>query len=781
MLRSMILATVLGSGSWARAQPVEPPAEPDASSESAESDGLDSNAVDAESESDSEGESDSSIPAEDRTAAEDQTANDNEASAESTPATPKDTSAPTRGSTRASKDSPEVIEVQGQSIGRSLEDSAKAVTVINTQRDRKKAADLGEVLARSQGISVRRAGGLGSASQFSINGLTDDQIRFFLDGIPLELAGFPFGIANVPVNLIDSIEVYRGVVPIEFGADALGGAVNLVSTYTDGTTANASYLVGSFGTHQATGEVQVFDDDTGWLIRTTGFFDYTNNDYNVDVEVPDEQGRLSPANVERFHDGYQAWGATVEVGVLEQAWADRLTLKAFASDFDRDIQNNVIMSIPYGEPRFFESTVGATLRYDQPLSDRFDFDVVAGYTRQRTRFLDRGECVYSWFGDCIRDRNVPGEIEAPASDQVIWDDNLYARVNGALELGAYHELRLSVSPTYTERTGDERLQGDPDARDPLTADRRILSVVSGVEYETKLVGGRLSNIAFVKGYLQATRSEEPLPGGALRRRDRDTERLGFGNSLRFEVSEWLAVKASYEWATRLPRVEEVFGDGVLIVDNLELVPETSHNVNLGADLDLTTNVGQFSLDVNGFLRESEDLIVLLGNDTFFSYQNVFGARSVGVEGALQWTSPGDYLTLGGNGTYLDFRNTASEGAFGAFDGDRIPNRPYLFANGFARLEFSDVTRDDDSIALDWNTRFVGEFFRGWESVGLQEFKQTVDRQLFHTTALIYTLAFWPTQLSFTAEVQNLTNARVFDFFGVQRPGRAFFFKTTAEL
>ena len=39
----------------------------------------------------------------------------------------------------------------------------------------------------------------------------------------------PFGIANVPVNLIERVEIYRGVVPIRFGADALGGAVNLVS------------------------------------------------------------------------------------------------------------------------------------------------------------------------------------------------------------------------------------------------------------------------------------------------------------------------------------------------------------------------------------------------------------------------------------------------------------------------------------------------------------------------------------------------------------------------
>ena len=31
------------------------------------------------------------------------------------------------------------------------------------------------------------------------------------------------------------------------------------------------------------------------------------------------------------------------------------------------------------------------------------------------------------------------------------------------------------------------------------------------------------------------------------------------------------------------------------------------------------------------------------------------------------------------------------------------------------------------------------------------------------------------------EIDNLTNEDVFDFYGVQRPGRAFYFKTAAEL
>jgi TonB family protein len=135
----------------------------------------------------------------------------------------------------------EVTVAGARTEGEQLQQSAEAVTVIDTYRAKQQAADLGEALARTQGVAVRRSGGLGSNTRFSLNGLYDDQIRFFLDEIPLDLAGYPFGVVDVPPNLVDRVEVYRGVVPIRFGADALGGAVNLVSDTSYVTHAGASY------------------------------------------------------------------------------------------------------------------------------------------------------------------------------------------------------------------------------------------------------------------------------------------------------------------------------------------------------------------------------------------------------------------------------------------------------------------------------------------------------------------------------------------------------------
>ncbi len=97
------------------------------------------------------------------------------------------------------------VVVIGKSEATVLRQSAQAVAVVETQVARLQTADLGEGMAQMQGVNVRRSGGLGSATRFALNGLTDDQIRFFLDGIPLDFMGYSFGIANVPVNLVDRV------------------------------------------------------------------------------------------------------------------------------------------------------------------------------------------------------------------------------------------------------------------------------------------------------------------------------------------------------------------------------------------------------------------------------------------------------------------------------------------------------------------------------------------------------------------------------------------------
>ncbi|MDF2695765.1 MAG: TonB-dependent receptor [Labilithrix sp.] len=704
--------------------------------------------------------------------------------------------APSADAAPTAPPAPAEVRVRGRaSEARRLQESAEAVTVVETRRARQQSSDLGEVMARTQGVAVRRAGGLGSNARFSLNGLYDDQIRFFLDGVPLDLAGYPLGIANVPVNLVERADIYRGVVPIRFGADALGGAVNLVTDQRYETGGNASYQIGSFGTNRLTLAARTRHDPSGFVVRGTGFLDLAKNNYRVDVEVPDERGRLRPATVTRFHDGYVARGGSLEVGFVDRPWARRLLLNAFASAYGKELQNNTVMTVPYGEVNYGEAVYGATLRYEQPLFRNLELEALGNYAYRTIDFVDRSIWVYDWFGRRVRERRVAGEIQTDKpTDQTLWQHSALARTTLTWTIAPEHVLRASLSPTFTTRTGDERLQADPRARDPLTAKRDLFTFVSGVEYQVDAIPvpnerasespreHRLQNVVFAKDYLYNASSEEVLVGGGFRPRSTDSHSLGVGDSLRFRVSPWLYAKASYEYATRLPRPDEVFGDGKLITANLGLEPEVSHNGNVGPRFELRRSaIGDLTVDVNGFWRESDRLIVMLNSDRFFTYQNVFRARALGVEGSAAWSSPGRWLTVDGSTTFQDVRNVGDEGAFADFEGDRIPNRPWLFASWGARLRFPRILASSDELEPFYMGRYVHSFFRGWESQGAREFKQVVDAQITHGLGLTYSVRNDLTRISSTFEVQNLTDARVYDYFGVQRPGRAFFIKLTAEL
>ncbi|MEM1414487.1 MAG: TonB-dependent receptor plug domain-containing protein, partial [Myxococcota bacterium] len=593
-----------------------------------------------------------------------------------------------------------------------LERSAEAVDVVDIAAQRTRARDLGDVLARQQGIALQRAGGLGSRSRFSLGGLTDDQVRFFLDGVPLELAGID-AVANVPVGIIDAVEVYRGVVPIELGADALGGVVHLRTSDAERRTfGRLSYQAGSFNTHRLAGVARYHDPETGLIVGFRGFFDRTDNSYPTDVRVFDETGAERDATIRRFHDDFQGYNAAVDVGVVDRRWADRLQLSVFAAGDNRDLQHNIVMTIPYGAVTLESRSYGGTLRY-QLERGALRFDAVTGLAWGRNLLDDRGRDVVTWFGEVITTRAVGGEIQREPVLQSLDDLTAFGRATTTWAITDDHELALGLTARFSALDGDNRLFGGEDGRDPLTVRQDLATLVSGLSYGASFAEGRFENRAFVKHYLWNLATEEPLFGGNFTDLRRREQFAGVGNGLRVQLAgDWLWAKASYEWAVRLPDPVEVFGNGQLIRSSLELDPERSHNLNLGVQMDRDGDAGRFKAEAHFFFRRAEDLIVLLsGNPERIRFENVFAARIRGVESALRWTSPGEWVVAGGNVTYQDVRNVSPEGLLGTFDGDRIPNRPYFFANGDVSLGWSDAFLDGAMLRAGSDVRFVEGFFR----------------------------------------------------------------------
>jgi vitamin B12 transporter len=715
----------------------------------------------------------------------------------------------------------EIVVVGTPTATQKLQQSAEAVTVVDLARARRRTSDLAEQLARTQGLAVQRSAGLGSHMHLSLNGLYDAQIRTFVDGVPRELEMYPQELGDVPVNLLDRVEVYRGVVPIRFGADALGGAINLVHDRRLDTGAAGSYQVGAFGTLRATAAARFFDPEQGFVFRAASFLDHARNDYETEVNVADAQGQPYTTTAKRFHDGFQAQGASLELGLVEQAFADELSVRVFLSSYGKELQHDPhVFDGPYGEVEAGETRTGAALRYRKALFRKVNVDALFHYANRRIDLLDVGEWVYDWFGQKMRRRVVAGERDSVPHDRTERSHGFYGQASLAWAASSVFTFRANVTPRFTTRTGEERRVRTPGIRHPLTAERQLFTTVVAAELEANALSfstpsraltddagrarfgdsgsrdhkegedapevpapaRRLQNVLFTKAYFLNATHERGLPNGVFLSEERSERRFGVGNGTRFRFTPWLLAKVSYEFSTRLPQPDEVFGDGISVIPNLDLKPETAHNVNIGPRLELRRGpAGAWTAEINGVLRESDELIVLLVGNRTTRFENVFAARTLGLEGSLGWTSPGRLLSLDATGAYQDVRNRSDEGTFAEYSGDRLPNRPWLFASLGAQTHFRRVFAALDEVELFWAGRYTHRFFRTWESAGLTAFKPLVASQFGQNIGATYHVRSGPIRVWSTIEIQNVTDARLVDFFGIQRPGRAVYIKWSGEL
>ena len=147
----------------------------------------------------------------------------------------------------------EEVVVSASGVGQ-LRRSAFNAVAINAQEFQNTSKNLSDALAKAPGVKLRESGGVGSDVSISLDGFTGKHVKIFIDGVPQEGVGGSFSLNNIPAGFADRIEVYRGVVPVGFGADAIGGVVNIVTSKNRRRWyADASYSFGSFNTHRSTG------------------------------------------------------------------------------------------------------------------------------------------------------------------------------------------------------------------------------------------------------------------------------------------------------------------------------------------------------------------------------------------------------------------------------------------------------------------------------------------------------------------------------------------------
>lgn len=638
-----------------------------------------------------------------------------------------------------------------------------------------------DIVDHSAGIKVRREGGMGSDFDLSINGLSGNSIRYFIDGMPLDAKGSGMTLDNIPLNTIERVELYKGVVPAYLGADALGGAVNIVTRTRRRNFIDAAYGGGSFHTQTADVTGQWFIPHTVVAIRPTFSLNSSKNDYKMhDVEVWDEAAdRFVLTDRRRFHDDYLSILAQIEAGVSNVGWADRFTVSGSFSKVDKELQTGAMQNKVYGEAERNARSWNVAAVWSRRWGS-FSARINASHTWDRSVTTDSAWRKYSWDGSWIP--STGNELTNRARSIRVYNRPLTVVSAGAdYSFNPHHNLALNYS---LNRRGNRRYDRIDDSFEP--SNDVVTKHIISLTYSQEFLDQRLQNSLFVKQYVNATDIRQ-TDNIHLTDKDRFTPKAtksywggGFGS--RYTIFQALAVKLSMEHSVRLPLSRELLGNGTTVLPNLAIRPEESNNFNLGlfgtwwADGD-----NELRYEVNGFIRHVENYIRarVSEREGMMQYANEPAIDIKGFDADLTyiWRSA---LRINLNGSWSDARDLKkfkTDGNPSATYKNRVPNRPWFFANAEASYTWRDLMhrRDlDDRLRLSLSESYIHWYYLNWEAYGAASSKARIPTQWMTDLALTY--SWLDERYNISLSVTNLFDRIAYDNYMLQKPGRAFFAK-----
>ncbi|MFL9831532.1 TonB-dependent receptor plug domain-containing protein [Flavobacterium sp. ST-87] len=679
------------------------------------------------------------------------------------------------------------VVVQNRTVKKQIETSAFSVEVIDFKKQYAKAGDVGDFINRASGVKLRTNGNLGSAVQINLGGLQGKAVRFFKDGIPIELFGHGFSIGTIPVNMLDRVEIYKGVMPVYLASDALGGGVNMVTRTSNKNFAEVSYEIASFNTHRATANFYL-QNKKNFYGGFNGSLNYSDNNYKVNVPIQNDKNEEFK-DVKRFHDMTRSNYGEAFIGLKEKSWADNLRLTLIYSDFFKEIQNDAQMVNVYGQAFSKEQNYTGMIHYKKKFfDDKLKVNFLTNYSHFDTKFIDTTTVRYNWEGDIMASGLQAGEIRAGNNQQLKY--NLAAsRLNMEYRLSDRNFLEFSELFQYQRRKGSDPLGAiSPiDGIDVMTIPATYRKDNLALAWRSLWLDSRLESVIAAKYYHYKTDGYTTDNYGAAWKSSKADSRFGYLAGLKWADKNYL-LKFSYEKATRLPDESEVFGDAVMTRENLDLKPEKSDNLNLYGEYSILKGKSSLVFSANLFYRNAKDGIFLQYDIPFSRYINYQQTEIKGFEFETNYV-PAKWLSTGLNMTYQDIRRIAVESQFNYLQDSRVPNIPFLFGNFWLNTYFGNLFAKGDNLNFTWNANYTHRFF-------LVEIPKSQEPSLFEPVKDFQTSLIIPKdgrmgqfsndvgiyyhfsnkKTTVSAECRNIGDIRLYDNFNVQRPGRSFHLK-----
>jgi outer membrane receptor protein involved in Fe transport len=606
--------------------------------------------------------------------------------------------------------------------------------------------DLGTLMLEIPGVTTTRTGALGSFTTLSLRGSNPDQVRVFIDGVPIAIAeGGGVDVSTLPLGDVERVEVYRGQAPLSFGESAMGGILS-ITTRTPGTpSVGARAGVGSFGAYfgdaNAGGRAGRFRLYVGVHgLSSVGDFPY-RNDMGTTTKTADDQTVL------RQNDDVEQVDGTFRAAVDLRG---RRTLSLGLIAFGRD---QGLPGTNLAQTRFVRFETARTLAYlhyesrdDLGASGRLDAQLF--FSAERDHFTNPGELSDGVWDthDTTLSTGLTANATRPLAE---W-----------LRLAAVAEVRAETFQPIN----------DSEVAMAVGAPARRLVAVAGAEATFRwrradldiVPSARVEEMQDVVTGRDSFARNEPVAAPVTR--TLPIVRLALLRPLGAHVT----LKANVGRYARAPSFLELYAGTGRLLGNPGLTPEWGTNgdvslvVDAGTRVRVSSRTAVFGADVSDLIEWEHD-----------SYghsrpQNLGSARIAGVEEELRLAA-GRFARFVGQGTFLDARDESDNPAH---HGRQLPLRPRWQA--YARPELVHVPLrpggDDGVGSLE-----AGVFVDGSLAAGSYDdptnLYELPTRVLFGAGVSVEAPRLG---LRVTCSGQNLTNTPVWDMAYWPLPGRTIF-------
>lgn len=625
-------------------------------------------------------------------------------------------------------------------------------TVIDTREHAAELETVTEALSESVGIQVRRYGGLGAFSTVSIRGSASNQVQIYLDGIPLSRAqNETVNLADLPIDSLQRIDVYRGAVPVTFGSAGPGGVVNLITqTPSIEPSLELSAAYGSFQTRKATATYSQLLHGVSLL----GHISYlgSKGDFTFDEDATPAQAG-GTKSLKRKNNEFDSVN-----GIVKASYdiSPETEIGASSEVFYKD------QGVPGPTGPF--SFPGPGVPAQRFHSSYEEFRSLNFVRVDRRRFLSKdigvsGTVFGTYESQRLRDKR--GELGQGNQDRDDSTVNAGGNVTATYALLPAHSL-IGFNELSHE-TFSPRNEVQPD---PSSPDQTRLRYALGFQDNAWLAPDLILFTPSIRYEHLDDDINGFLPVGMPLARESVTRDLWSGNlGLQVTPVEWLELKANLGRYQRAPNFSELFGFGVGVIGNPRLDPETAINRDIG--FVLTPGVLPWSAEVRieyaYFNNDIDDIITLVQTGPATARAMNIGAARIRGHEVVFNADLLDHLSLDLNYTHQDAEDRGDD----------------INANG-KPLPF----RPEDELY----TRFevyssLGKLYYEYNFIGSNCLKRAcfsrdrVDERNVHTAGVAFNAADW---LTLRFEARNLSDNQIRDVANYPLPGRSVFSSVTTQ-